>query len=144
MIPTKAAREGKHVALTKCFYCGEDNELVLHKRLGDVSQLQGKVTSMNPCSKCQEFMEKGVILIGIDDAKSENGWNIPPDKGSQAAKENWMPNPYRSGDFIVMKEEALDRVINSPEMVAWAKKHRWIFIEHSALVHMGAVKEKCK
>lgn len=141
-MPTQAAREGKHVALTKCFFCGEDGIILLHKRLGDVSKYHGKVVDMEPCSKCVEYMKQGVILIGIDDAKSETGWNHPPDKGSQAARQGWMPNPYRTGAFVVVKEEAVERAVNVPELVAWAKQHRWMFVEHEALVRMGAIPDK--
>ncbi len=132
---TKAAREGKHVALTKCFFCGEDAHIVLHKRLGDVSEMHGKVCSMEPCSKCAEHMKAGIILIGIDDAKSEKGWH------RSNGRENFIPNPYRTGAFCVIREEALDRIFNNPEYNAWAKRTRWIFVEHEVLVKIGAVKE---
>lgn len=138
-MPTKAAHEGKHVALTKCFFCGGDGTILLHKRLGDISEAHGKVCDMEPCSKCSEYMKQGIILIGIDDAKSGNGWSIPPDPGSRDHG-NWVPNPYRTGAFVVIKDAALERAINPPELAAGAKKHRWMFIEHAALVQMGAIK----
>lgn len=137
-MPTKAAREGKHVALTHCFFCGEGNEIILHRRLGDVSEMHGKVVNMHPCSKCEGYMKQGIILIGIDDAKSGAGWNRPREG---VDPDNWMPNPYRTGAFCVIKEEALDRIFNDPGHNAWAKKSRWIFVEHEVLVRLGAIKE---
>lgn len=114
--------EKSHVALTKCFFCGGDNEILLHSRLGDISAAHGKIVNTNPCSKCKELMAQGVILLGMDESKSGRDWN----KGN-------VPNPYRTGDFIVMKDDAVRRMINDPTsdptMVEWAIKHRWMFCQ---------------
>lgn len=129
-----------HVALTKCYYCGKDNEILLDKRLKDISALHGKVCTMNPCNECQEFMKKSIILIGIDEEKSDPGWNSPPSNSTLKERQSWMPNPYRTGSFVVVTEQGFERMINEPSLVAYGKKHRWMFIDHKALVHVGAVK----
>lgn len=110
--------EKSHVALTKCFFCGGDNEILLHMRLGDISAAHGKIVNTHPCNKCKELMTKGVILLGMDESKSERDWN----KGS-------IPNPYRTGEFIVMRDDAVRRLISEPTMVEWAIKHRWMFCQ---------------
>lgn len=128
-----------HVALTKCFFCGKGNEILLDRRLKDISALHDKVRNMNPCNECQELMNKGIILIGIDEEKSDQGWSVPPVSLEQ--RKSWIPNPYRSGAFVAITEQAFERLINEPSLVEYGKKHRWMFIEHKALVHMGAIKE---
>ena len=80
-------------------------------------------------------LELTVLLIGIDDAKSEPNW----------FKER-IPNPYRTGAWSVIKEEAFDRLpLCGPEadrIKEFAKKQRFMFVEHQVLVNLGIVKEK--
>jgi hypothetical protein len=126
------------VALTKCFYCGEGDRILINKLLTEsmakrVESAHGCVIDMEPCNKCKEFMDKGVILITIDDAKSGANWNTPPpDKPT-----NWMPNPYRTGGFFVVTDDAVKRIINNESTVEWALKHRWMFIDHEAAERIG-------
>ena len=79
------------VALTKCFYCGKDNGIIMNKTLtpfyaAKVKELHGKVVDMEPCPKCKEYMEQGIILISIRDGETGN-------------------NPYRTGGFVVIKKK---------------------------------------
>ena len=125
-------REKSHVALTKCYFCGGDNEIILHKRLGDVSMYHQKVVNMNPCNKCVEYMKQGIILIEIDEKKSAQGWN----------KES-MPNPYRSGEFAVIKEEAFKRIVvgeGSEKILKFALENRWMFMEGEAMRMVGIIR----
>ena len=123
------------VALTKCFYCGEANETILSKRLSkpiakQVKEMDGKVVSMTPCTKCEGYMKQGVILITIDPAKSDPNW-YDPGKGK-------MPNPFRSGGFFVVRDRAVKEMLaDEPELVEWAIKYRWMFIEHEAAAMVG-------
>lgn len=123
------------VALTKCFYCGEGDRILLNSRLTEhmakaVESAHGCVIDMEPCNKCKAFMSQGVILITIDVAKSDPDWNSPTGK-----PEHWMPNPYRTGGFFVIKDEAVKRIM--PKMSEWALKRRWVFIEHEAVEKLG-------
>ena len=122
------------VALTKCYFCNESNEIILHTRLtpfhaSQVEKLNGMVINMNPCQKCEDLMKRGVILITIDNEKSAPGWE-KPDGG-----DNWMPNPYRTGGWFVVTDDATKRMFTS--MADWAIKHRFIFIEHEAAKMIG-------
>jgi hypothetical protein len=103
-----------------------------------VEQLHGKVINMDPCNKCQGYMQQGVILITIDDEKSGKDWHKPD--GSK----HWMPNPYRTGGWFVVRDEAIKRMIHPAEMAAWAIKHRWMFIEHAAAERMGLFDQKAE
>lgn len=144
------ANKKSHVALTKCFFCGGDGCILLATRynhdgepLRDLAPAHGKICNMEPCSKCADYMKQGIIFLGIDDAKSEPGWSQPPQPQhiGDRRPDAYIPNPFRTGAFAVIKEEAVRRMINSPKMVAWAVKHRWMFIEHAAMVQMGIIKQ---
>lgn len=106
------------VALTKCFICGKDNEIIMNTRLTEkdakmVKEMHGKVVSMEPCNECKEYMKKGVILISIRDGEKGN-------------------NPYRTGGFVVIKDEGL----KGPD---WneAKKSRVCFVEDHIWNQLG-------
>lgn len=136
----------EHVALTKCFYCLEGDKILLAKTYRrtkdgmeprhDLKPLDGKVVDMDPCPKCADWMEQGIILIGIDEAKSDPGWNEPPN--INAERENWMPNPWRAGGFAVMKDEAFCRLFGK-EFQKFALKYRYMFMEQKAMVLLGII-----
>ena len=65
-----------------------------------------------PCSKCKGYMERGIILISVDEEKS---------KGD-------MENPYRTGGWVVVKEEALKRMIQPQELLDQILKQRVAFL----------------
>lgn len=140
------------VALTKCYFCGESGDIVIGKQFVSgpdksmVEKMDGHVLNMEPCSKCTELMKKGIILITIDNAKSEPGWDKPK---PMVMKKSWdrqyevpgIPNPYRTGGWFVVTEDYLRRAFdNVPEMVEWAAKHRFLFVEHEAAELMGLFK----
>lgn len=128
-------RENKFVALTKCFFCGESGNILLDRRFRDISKLDGAVISTEPCQKCRGFMEQGIIVITIDAAKSTPGWGSPPVDAEE--RKGWIPNPYRTGGFFVIKEEAMDR-LNLPENLAqFMKRRRFMFMEHAAAEQLG-------
>lgn len=119
------------VALTRCYYCGESNEIILNRKLtkpmaAKVKEVDGKVLTMNPCTKCEEYMKEGVILITIDPYKSDAGW-----------EKEAMPNPFRTGGFFVIKDDAFKDMINDSGLVEWGLDKRWMFIEHEVGVMWG-------
>ena len=139
--------EKEHVALTKCYFCGESDKILLAKTYNrtkngmepvhDLKPFHGKVVDMEPCQKCADYMKQGIILIGIDEAKSTPGWN----------KEK-IPNPYRTGPFLVVKEEAIDhfplRGKGADNIRGFAKKYRFMFVEHEVLEKLGILPKEDK
>lgn len=127
------------VALTKCFFCNEDDAIILNTKLtsffaNKVKEAHGKVISMDPCNKCRDFMKMGVIAITIDDSKSDPGWNRPD------GTDHWMPNPYRAGGWFVVKDDFVKRL---PEpFSSHALKHRFMFMEHEAAKQIGLLDAK--
>jgi len=123
-------------SLGVCFYCLEsNNELVLlGSNRGKEAPHHG-VYHMEPCEKCAGYMKQGVILIGVTsheeiarveaarrEYKSQDTW-------SQRRKGIFIPNPERSGHFLVMSEDWVKRAINPPELRDNVLKCRWTFAE---------------
>ena len=54
----------------------------------------GLVFDKEPCDKCKEWMKQGIILISVDESKSED-----------------MQDPYRTGNFCVVKDDAIRRML---------------------------------
>lgn len=91
-------KHGVNPAIPKCFFCGEDkNEIILAGRLPNDADarevLHGKVVGMEPCDKCKDYMRQGVILVSVRKDSDEN-------------------NPYRTGGWVVIKEEAAARLFS--------------------------------
>ena len=66
------------------------------------------VLNMDPCSECAGYMKQGIILISCGNEEIGN-------------------NPYRTGGWIVIKEEALGRMIDE-ELFEDLKKKRFAFV----------------
>jgi hypothetical protein len=134
------------VALTKCYFCGEGNEIIMNSILSEqhaanVDKLDRKVISMRPCSKCEGYMKLGILFITVDESKCEPEWNVPPSKRSVAHRrygedERWMPSPWRTGGFFVVKEEAVRRFITD-DMLDYVLKNRWMFMDDKAARELG-------
>lgn len=133
-------------AIPKCFYCGEDkNEILLATRFingnpyPDMSKAHGKVIDMEPCDKCQALMGQGVILLTIDADKSPQGWNVPQYYNKRRSSDPDVlipPNPYRTGGFFVLRDEAIARMFDD-SMAQQVLRCRWSFIEHEAAERIG-------
>jgi len=134
------------VALTRCFYCLESSDILLNTRLTSklsafVRACDGKVVDMSPCSRCQELMGRGVILITISDEQSEPGWSNPPereirDRRGVVRKEPGIPNPYRTGGWFVVTDDFVRRVLTG-DVVDHVLRCRWGFLEHDVADALG-------
>lgn len=103
-------------------FCGNDKGLIMNRRLTiankqQIEQCNGKVVDFEPCDKCKEWMKQGIILVSIRDGE----------RGS---------NPYRTGGFVVIKENAV-KEFSTPEMFEKVKKTRFAFIEDSMWDALG-------
>lgn len=88
-------KHGVNPMIPVCYICGEEkNEIALLGRLPNDEKAPMKgVIDKEPCDKCKEFMKQGIIFISV-----RNG-----EQGD---------NPYRTGGWIVVKEEAAKRMFN--------------------------------
>jgi hypothetical protein len=109
-------RHGVNPAIPCCYFCGkEKDEIVLFGRLkGDVAAPRKAVLDKVPCDECAEYMKKGIILISV-----ENGWD---GKGE----------PFRTGRFVVVKEDALRKVITNAEALQQILRQRVSFVQDEA------------
>ena len=129
-------KHGLNPCLTTCFYCNEPSEILLvgskvqaFREAGVPVSSDGQmpmqigVIDMWPCSKCEGYMKQGIILISVRDGE-ENKIGKPP-------------NPYRTGGWVVIKEDFIDRAIDNEELRAQIKKARFCFIPDEAWVALG-------
>ena len=92
-------KHGVNPSLEQCFICMEPKGVILFGRLKD-DQEAPRITCLNqePCDKCKEHMRLGIILISV--------------KNGESGK-----NPYRTGGWCVVKEEAVLRMVNDPKLL---------------------------
>jgi hypothetical protein len=143
------------VALTKCFYCLNDDKIIMNTRLttslkDKVEDMHGKIVDMEPCPKCVSMMEQGFMIISVDPDKSVDNWDIPP---TVLGKKNsdWIPDPCRDGSFSVVTQQWLDRMkenIETSDMDSKDKGHqlywltgleetRWSFMDTESMKELG-------
>lgn len=107
-------KHGVNAAIPNCFFCGKKkNMLVLFGRLkNDAEAPKDCVLDDEPCDECAGYMKQGVLLISVDAAKSQS-----------------RSNPYRTGGWAVVKDEAIVRAIKEPELRDQILAARFSFID---------------
>ena len=129
-----------YVGLTRCFYCGEPNEILLDRRLRNTLERDLGIIDTEPCPSCAEYMEQGVIFLGI----------VPPANGQIPVVEfkdkrgkviSRVPNPQRTGHMAVISNEGFGRIrlagILPENIVGFALKYRWMFVDVEAGRKLG-------
>jgi hypothetical protein len=108
-------KHGVNPAIPLCFFCHKPkNEIVLPGHLpGDVEAPRSAVWDMRPCDTCEGYMKQGIILISCRDGESGD-------------------NPYRTGGWVVIKEEALKRMIDPGALLDDILKKRFTFVHDAA------------
>lgn len=126
---------GVNPTMTQCFYCGKDKDILLigkpkpemyKQGLCDASgkmKMSIGVVDMEPCNECRDYMEQGIILIS---AKDE-------DLGTK--------DPYRTGGWVVIKEEGFKEMINDPELLENVLKKRFCFVSDKVWDNLGLPRE---
>lgn len=71
-------------------------------------------------------MKQGVILLTFDPERSAPDWNKAP-----------IPNPYRTGGYFVVRDDAMRRMLKNQSTLDWALKHRFMWIEHASAEQVG-------
>lgn len=112
-------KHGVNPSVTLCFFCGQEVGVVLFGLMeGDQQAPRRCVTDMEPCDECKGWMEKGIILIGIDPELSD------PKLGPGGF--------WRSGHYVTVKEEAFRRGFTG-EAAVFGLEHRWCFVDKAIL-----------
>jgi len=106
-------KHGVNPCIPKCFVCGEDkNEILLMGRLkGDMEAPKGMVFDQSPCEQCKEYMKQGIILISVDEEKTDD-----------------PQNPWRTGGWAVIKQSAVERMPLDDRFKRSALKKRVAFL----------------
>jgi len=105
-----------YVGMENCFFCGKSKGILLDKRMMNTLP-QNTVYNKEPCENCKVVMEFGVLFIGV--RNGENG-----------------DNPYRTGQIIGLKEEAVKQIISEP-LLSDVLKRRICFVEEDVLNKIG-------
>lgn len=109
-------KHGLNPTMTLCFYCQEPNGVALFGKIGNKTARnlreagapvrpggeapRALTMDLQPCQKCLEHMKKGIILISVDEEKTDD-----------------MQNPYRSGGWVVVTEDFIRRTFEPEELV---------------------------
>ena len=122
--------EKSHVGIS-CFFCGETIGVLLDKRLKKSLPNTPIVINMEPCDKCKKFMEQGIILISIKDSTT----------AEEMGKGGKLPNPYKTGEWCVVKDDAGFWEIVDSDLSAYAKRHRFMFLTDESWDKLGLPRE---
>jgi hypothetical protein len=105
--------EKDYVGMSTCFYCGKPKEIMLDTRLRKTLPREA-CYNREPCDVCKRWMERGIILISVNEKLSTD-----------------HENPYRSGCWSVMKVDSFERIFKpmlSEELYNAMLKRRAAFI----------------
>jgi hypothetical protein len=115
-------KHGVNPCIPKCFFCNRDkNEILLFgkmKPLKDVDGYvldhdpeapRGMVLDKEPCDECGALMGRGIILVSVRDGEQGN-------------------NPYRTGGWVVAKDDLVERMVTTKELADRILKSRFAFI----------------
>ena len=113
------------IALTKCFICGEDSDIFMNTRLSPtaakkVEALHGKVVTKAPCTKCEGWMKAGIIILEVDEAKTDD-----------------RENPYRTGSLWVVTDEYISRILNDSNLRNYVLKSRMAYLPIEVTTMLG-------
>jgi hypothetical protein len=102
---------GVNPAIPLCFFCNKPkNEIILAGRLpGDREALRNAVWNKEPCDECAGYMKQGIICISTRDGEGGD-------------------NPYRTGAWIVLREEAMRRFVQPEALAEEIARRRVAFI----------------
>lgn len=104
-------KHGVNPSMAICFFCNQDKgEIILTGRLpNDAEAPMRACWDMEPCDECKGYMEQGIILISCRDNETDK------------------QNPYRTGGWCVISDEAFSRIF-SGDIVDKIMKKRVCFI----------------
>ena len=113
-------KHGVNPSMYQCFICGENIGLVLfgsgYGKDEEAPRSVGAI-DMEPCDTCKGHMQQGVILISVRDGESG-------------------PNPYRTGGWCVVKDDAIRRIFHG-EVVDSVLSKRVCFVPDQAWDQIG-------
>jgi hypothetical protein len=111
---------GKRVGDT-CPGCNRgEGERWKREEISETEQIEGGV---QVCQQCGEWMRAGIVFISVRDGESGD-------------------NPHRTGKLAVIKEEAVRKMVQPPEMLASVLDKRMCYLEDTVWTHLGLPEEE--
>ena len=112
-------KHGVNPSVMLCFFCNEPSGVALLGHMkGDVQAPHQGVFDKEPCTKCKGYMEQGVILISVKDGEEGE-------------------NPYRTGGWVVVKVDAVERMLQPEELRVQVINKRMAFVPDAAWDALG-------
>jgi hypothetical protein len=121
-------KHGLNPSIAVCFWCHQPIGVALAGKIDreDSEAPHYTITDYEPCDECKAKMNTGISFIGVMTEQPED--NRPP------IMKNY-PNPdtnepcdiYPTGSLAVLREEAVDHIIASPEVADNLKRTRKCF-----------------
>lgn len=111
-------KPGLNPAIPMCYFCGKaKQEIILAGRLSrdDMEAPRAAVWDKSPCDECRDWMTKGVILISVRDNDQD----------------------YRTGGWVVIKDDALRRLMSDSDMLETILKCRHAFVSDTVWAAFG-------
>jgi len=117
---TLSPKHGVNPAIPRCYFCGKPkNQVILAGKLPkDAEAPQDAIWDSDPCDECLGYMKQGVILISV--RVGEQG-----------------DNPYRTGGWVVVRDEAIRRMVQPEELSEKILKERVAFVPDDAWDALG-------
>lgn len=119
---TKMETEKEYVGMELCFFCQKPKGILLNTRLKKTLPREATYNK-EPCDECKKYMEQGIIVISAQ-------------RGSEP------DNPYRTGGWWVIKEEAVKNFISDKILLDNVLQKRVMFIEDEVADRIGLKKVK--
>ena len=102
------------IAISKRIFHSEDGKNKFEKELENPIGISDEF-----CNECKEHAAKGIIFVGVDEEKTEDN-----------------KNPWRTGLFAVVKDEAVKKFISEP-LLSKVLKVRMCYIDQKVAESLG-------
>jgi len=114
-------KHGVNPSLMVCYFCQKEYGVALLGRLpGDAVAPRSACYNREPCPECQQHMTNGIILISVDETKTKD-----------------QNNPWRTGGWCVVREDAIRRIVRPKELLDNILKHRVAFLPDDVWDQLG-------
>ena len=106
-----------------------DGGLIMNRKIGNkaankrLNDMNGKVVGIADhfCEECEEWSKKGIIIITVDEKKTDD-----------------ISNPWRTGGFFVLKDDYIKKLMDeSPALLERTLKHRMCYMPHEVAEGIG-------
>jgi len=135
-----------YVGMARCFFCQKEDKILLDRTLRDSLPRDCGVIDLDPCTECAGYMKQGILLISVRVgemeavAKDQESYKESYDRASTYERKRlrpFIPNPYRTGGWCVVKEDAVKRFVQPSETLTEILRCRWSFVDDQTWEKLG-------